>query len=126
MHRELFVFVFVYFFTNGMVQKMGRFLWQELDEVGDFGRFPVKKRPRFSDILDLLDERASSARISHAMARRLEPRRAATGVIDCGGHRERNPDARFCALLALPARDRRIVRQCGRIARNLAPGSRPR
>jgi len=26
---------------------MGRFLWQELDEVGDFGRIPVKKRPRF-------------------------------------------------------------------------------
>jgi hypothetical protein len=31
--------------TNGLVQKMGRFPWQELDEVGDFGRFPVKKRP---------------------------------------------------------------------------------
>jgi hypothetical protein len=26
---------------------MGRFLWQELDEVGDSGRFPVKKRQRF-------------------------------------------------------------------------------
>jgi len=34
--------------TNGLVPKMVRFLWQELDEVGDFGRFPVKKRPRFS------------------------------------------------------------------------------
>jgi hypothetical protein len=29
------------------VQKMGRFPWQELDEVGDLGRFPVKKRRRF-------------------------------------------------------------------------------
>jgi len=107
--------------TNGLVPKMGRFLWQELDEVGDFGRFPVKKR----DILDLLDERASSARFSHATARRPGPRRADTRVIDCGGHRERSPDASFCALLAFPARDRRNVRHCGRNARNLAPGSRP-
>jgi len=33
--------------TDGLVQKMGRFPWQELDEVGDLGRFPVKKRRRF-------------------------------------------------------------------------------
>ena len=26
---------------------MGRCPWQELHEVGDFGRFPVKKRPVF-------------------------------------------------------------------------------
>jgi len=26
---------------------MGRFPWQELDEVGDLGRFPVKKRRSF-------------------------------------------------------------------------------
>jgi hypothetical protein len=45
---------------------MGRFLWQELDEVGDFGRVSVKKRPRLFLLFGLLDERASSARVSHA------------------------------------------------------------
>jgi len=56
-----------------MGQKMAQFLWQELDEVGDFGRFAVKKRLVFFSLLGLLDERASSARFSHATARRIGP-----------------------------------------------------
>jgi hypothetical protein len=68
-----------------MVQKINRFPWQELDEVGDFGRFPVKKRLRFFSRFGLLADRASSARFSHATAQRLGPRRAASRVIDsCG------------------------------------------
>jgi len=59
-------------------------------------------------MLGLDDERASSAPFSHATARRLGPRRAASGVMDCSGHREPDPHARFCAQLAFPARDRLI------------------
>jgi len=58
--------------TNGIRQKMGRFLWEELEVVCDFGRFQVQKRPSFSNIFELLDERASSTRVSHAMASREE------------------------------------------------------
>jgi hypothetical protein len=86
----------------------------------------VKKRPRFFSLLGLLDERASSARFSHATARRLGPRRAATGVIDSCGNRERDAAARFCSHLAFPARDQRNVRHCGRIARNHATACCPR
>jgi hypothetical protein len=102
------------------VQKMGRFPWQELDEVGDLGRFPVKKRRSLMFTFGLLAERASSARFSHATARRLGPRTAASGVIDSRGNSERHAVARFRRHLAFPARDRRNVRHCGRNVRNLA------
>jgi hypothetical protein len=84
--------------TNGLVQKMVRFLWQELDEVGDFGRFPVKKRPRDRTFWTCW-ERAPSARFSHAMARRLGPRTAANEFRDYGGHAERHAVARCRAHL---------------------------
>jgi hypothetical protein len=48
-----------------------------LDEDGDFGRFSVKKRPVLFSLFGLADERASSARFVHAMARRIGLRRAA-------------------------------------------------
>jgi len=84
---------------NGLVPKMGPFLWQELDEVDDVGRLSVKKRSRFFQLLSLLDERASSARFSDVMVRRLRPRR------------KRHAVARFHGHLAFPARDRRISRR---------------
>jgi len=59
-----------------------------------------------------------------AMARRLGPRRAANEVNDCGGHAERHAVAIYRSHLAFPARDRRIVQHCGRIARNIATARR--
>jgi hypothetical protein len=35
--------------TNGLVQKMGRFPWQEFDEVGDLGRFPEEASTKWSE-----------------------------------------------------------------------------
>jgi hypothetical protein len=56
--------------TNRLGQKMCQSPWrQELDEAGYFGRFAVKMRLGFFSLLGLLDERASSARFSHAAAR---------------------------------------------------------
>ena len=106
--------------TNGKVQKMDRFPWQELDEVGDLGRFSVKKHRRFFSRFGLLVDRASSARFSHAMARRLGPRRAAPELIDSCGQRGVGPGARFCAHLAFPARDRLVLGSFPALRPNLA------
>jgi hypothetical protein len=103
-----------------MVQKMGRFPWQELDEVGDLGRFRVKKRLSFFSTFRLLAQRASSARFSHATARRLGPRRAAPEVIDSCGQHGLGPGARLCAHLAFPARDRLVCGSFPALRPNLA------
>jgi hypothetical protein len=112
--------------TNGLVQKMGRFPWQELDEVGDLGRFPVKKRRRFFLLLACWPDRASSARFSRATARRLWPRRAASEVIEYCGHDEPPEVARFRVHLASLARDRPISSSAAEFSRNLATAGGPR
>ena len=107
--------------------KMGRILWQELDEIGDFGRFPVKSRSRaFSFCAYWPSARLLRGSLTRRTARRLGPRKVASGVIDCCGHAERHAVAKIRSHLAFPARDRRNVRHCGRIARNFATACCPR
>jgi hypothetical protein len=110
--------------TVGLVQKWADF-WQELDEVGDFGRFPVKKRSRCFYFWACWPSARLRA-VSHATARRLGPRIAASGIIDGCGHAERHAVARFRSHLAVQSRDRRNVRHFGRIARILATACCPR
>jgi hypothetical protein len=93
---------------------MGQFLWQELDEVGDFGRFAVKKRLGFFSLLGLLDERGFLTRRRGDSGREERLQGLSTATVTVVSAPERD----FARILHF--------QRCGRISRNLAPGSSPR